>query len=219
MTVDTTRRTLSLQERRRHNREEMTQAILDVSRDIMREEGVAALNLNEVARRVGVKTPSLYEYFHGKVALYDELFRLGLRLYGEHNDRALSGARDGRERLRAAIESYMSFAQQYPELWSLVFERPVPGFVPSEEAMAESRDRLAVASRFVAEAIEEGAMVPGVPPERARDFVIALMHGLAAAHMANEPDLPLGSGRFGSLIPLAMQVLEAAWMPQQAPEI
>lgn len=202
-------------ERRRRNREEMTGAILEAAREVMREQGVAALNLNEVARRVGVKTPSLYEYFSGKTALYDALFRLGLRLYGEYSDRAMQQARDGREELAVAIESYMSFAQQHPELWALVFERPVPGFIPSEQSMAESRDRLSVASRFMEEAIERGEIVPGVQPEQARDFVIALMHGLAAAHMANEPDRPIGSGRFGSLIPLAMQVLEAAWMPQE----
>ena len=213
------KRVLSPEERRRRNREEMVEAILDVAREITREHGVAALNLNEVARRVGVKTPSLYEYFPGKAALYDELFQLGLRLYAEHTDRALAGARDGRERLCLGIESYMSFAQQYPELWALVFERPVPGFVPSERSMAESRERLAVATRFMEEAIQLGELTPGVRPDQARDFVIALMHGLAAAHMANEPELPIGSGRFGSLIPLAMQVLEAAWMPQQAREI
>src|ERR687884_349506 len=90
-----TRRVLTPSERRQRNRDEMTAAILDTARDIMREQGVAALNLNEVARRVGVKTPSLYEYFPGKSALYDELFRLGLRLYAEHTDRALAGGRGG----------------------------------------------------------------------------------------------------------------------------
>src|SRR5919206_702435 len=101
-----TRRVLTPSERRQRDRDEMTAAILDVAREIMREHGVAALNLNEVARRVGVKTPSLYEYFPGKAALYDELFRLGLRLYAEHSDRAMAGARDGRERLCPRIESY-----------------------------------------------------------------------------------------------------------------
>jgi AcrR family transcriptional regulator len=196
----------------------MIDGILEAARDIMREHGVAALNLNEVARRVGVKPPSLYEYFSGKAALYDALFRLGLHLYAEHSDRALEAVPYGWERLRVAMEAYLSFAQQYPELWALVFERPVPGFVPSDESMEQSRAQLAVGSRLIEEAVEKGDIVPGVPAERARDLVIALMHGLAAAHMANEPDLPLGSGRFGSLIPVAMQVLEAAWSPQQTAE-
>ena len=51
-------------ERRQRNRQEMIQAILDVSREVMREEGVAALNLNEVARRLKMKTPSLSRIPH-----------------------------------------------------------------------------------------------------------------------------------------------------------
>lgn len=216
MTPEARNRLLSPVERRRRNRAEMIDGILAAARETMREQGVAALNLNEVARRVGVKPPSLYEYFAGKAALYDELYRLGLRLYAEHSAAAPIEAGDGWEQLRGAIETYISFAQHYPELWSLVFERPVPGFVPSKQSMEESSALLTSTSRFMEQAIEEGEIIPHVPAEQARDFVLALMHGLAASHMANEPDLPLGSGRFGSLIPLAMQVLEAAWSRQQS---
>jgi AcrR family transcriptional regulator len=75
------KRVRSPKERRQRNREEMIAAILDAARTVMREEGVAALNLHEVARRVGLRTPSLYEYFPGKMALYDALYRFGIRLY------------------------------------------------------------------------------------------------------------------------------------------
>jgi hypothetical protein len=39
-----------------------------------------------------------------------------------------------------------------------------------------------------------------------------MMHGLAAMHLANEPHLPMGEGRFGSLIPAAISVFEKAWI-------
>src|SRR5258708_16229801 len=75
---------LSPQERRQRNREEMKNAILEAARQVMREEGVAALNLQEVARRVGVRAPSLYEYFPGKMAIYDALFCMGVGLFAQH---------------------------------------------------------------------------------------------------------------------------------------
>src|SRR5213080_3996368 len=81
------KRVLSPRERRQRNREEMMAAILDAARAVMREEGVAALNLHEVARQVGLRTSSLYEYFPGKMALYDALFRLGTRLYAQGRER------------------------------------------------------------------------------------------------------------------------------------
>ena len=37
------------------------------------------------------------------------------------------------------------------------------------------------------------------------------MHGLTALHMANEPHLPLGQGRFGVLIPAAVALFDKAW--------
>jgi hypothetical protein len=48
-------------------------------------------------------------------------------------------------------------------------------------------------------------------PEQMIDLLIAIMHGLTALHMANEPRVPLGQGRFGALIPAALTVLDKAW--------
>jgi hypothetical protein len=42
------------------------------------------------------------------------------------------------------------------------------------------------------------------------DTVIAISHGLTAMHLANEPHLPIGQGRFGSLIPVVLSILEKA---------
>ena len=145
-TMEKQKSILSPQERRQRNRdrnrEEMKAAILDAARAVMREEGVAALNLQEVARRVGVRAPSLYEYFPGKAAIYDALFRMGVRLSAERSERLAQTSPSLWEYARASLEHYMTFAQDYPELYQLCFERPVPGFVPSEENMNESRQLL-----------------------------------------------------------------------------
>ena len=41
-----------------------------------------------------------------------------------------------------------------------------------------------------------------------------MIHGLTAHHMANEPELPIGSGRFGSLISAAVELFRAKWDPR-----
>ncbi len=38
-----------------------------------------------------------------------------------------------------------------------------------------------------------------------------VMHGLASQHLANNPDAPLGQGRFGSLVPVVVSILKQAW--------
>src|SRR5213593_1981075 len=76
-------RLLSPNERRARNREEVIQGILDTACAVIRDDGVAALNLHEVARRVGMRAQSLYTYFPSKTALYEALFVKGMRIYNQ----------------------------------------------------------------------------------------------------------------------------------------
>ncbi len=109
----------------------------------------------------------------------------------------------------------MRFAQEHPELYQLCFERPVPGFIPSDESMAESRRLLSGSEEVLARAVTNGEIRVNVPYNQARDLIIVMIHGLTSQHMANEPDLPVGSGRYGALLPHAVALFRAAWEPTQ----
>lgn len=204
---------LSPQERRNRNREEMLRSILAAARAVMREQGVAALSLREVARRVKLQAPSLYAYIPSKMALYDALFLEGIRTFRTYRDPIDQRPGSFIEKLHDRLEAYMRFAQEHPDLYQLCFERPVPGFVPSETSMAEILDPLDRFERELATAIADGQISPRVPASQARDLIIATMHGLTSQHLANEPHLPAGSGRYGGLIPAAVALFQAAWEP------
>ena len=209
--------------RRLRNRQAATAEILAAARAQMRAEGAAALNLNEVARRVGLRPPSLYEYFPGgKHAVYDALFAQGFTLFGEMM-RAATAADDPAETLRRSFETYLRFAVEQPDLYQLCFERPVPGFVPSDESLRVSFGALAEGYSTLERAMAQLGNPLGLTVEEAQNLIIALMHGIAALHLANEPHLPPGEGRFGSLIPAATAVLSLALplvpaMPATLPE-
>lgn len=204
-------------ERRRQQREAMIDAILDAACQVMRENGVAALNMQEVARRVGMRAPSLYNYFPSMMAIYEAVFARGMRMFRERMER-LSEQHDAAdwEAHEVGLRHYMEFAKQRPELFQLLFERPVPGFVPSEEGLDEGRKLIEAANGIVARAIDSGLIDSGLTPAQTRDLFLALMHGITALHMANEPELPIGEGRFGSLIPAAMDLLKKAWGSEHA---
>ncbi|MGH2618565.1 MAG: TetR/AcrR family transcriptional regulator [Thermomicrobiales bacterium] len=203
-------------ERRQRNREEVRRAILEAARAVMREQGVAALSLREVARRVNMRAPSLYTYFPSKMALYDALFLMAVRLRAEYRDRGDEGLDDFWDRLHVRFETYMRFAQENPELYQLAYERPIPGFVPSAESLEEAFRAPAGFERFLADAVASGQIVLDMPVAHARDLLIGMIHGLTAQHMANEPELPVGSGRFGSQIPAAVALFRARWDPRGA---
>jgi len=187
----------------------MTETILDTARAIMRENGVAALSMHEMARRLEIRPPSLYNYFAGLMDIYDAVFRLGFTLFGEYVSNYAKDAQTWQEEIRLSMEAYMSFAMKNPELYQLCFERPVPGFVPSEASLQISTGQLEDFYDRIAGL--NGNLKTDIPPEKIADLVIAFAHGLTALHMSNEPELPLGEGRFGALIPAALSILDKAW--------
>src|SRR5215204_6466062 len=203
-------------ERRRRNRDEVRRAILDAARDVMREQGVAALSLREVARRVSMQAPSLYPYFPSKMALYDALFLMAVRLRAEYRDRDDAGRAGFWDRLEGRFESYFRFAQENPDLYQLAYERPVPGFVPSAESLEEAFRAPAGLEQMLDDAVAAGEVMLDIPVAQARDLLIGMIHGLTAHHMANEPALPIGSGRFGSQIPATVALFRAKWDPPGA---
>lgn len=195
--------------RRQRNHQRMEQEILQTARQIMREHGAAALSMQELARRLEIRAPSLYNYFSSLMDIYDALFRLGFTLWEEHITATTQNAQEWQEEVRLVMEAYMIFAIENPELYQLCFERPVPGFVPSAESMQISLRSLQSGYDRISK--QHPHLNTQLPPEQAADLIIALMHGLTALHMANEPQLPIGQGRFGSLIPAALSILVSAW--------
>jgi hypothetical protein len=69
---------------------------------------------------------------------------------------------------------------------------------------------------MLGDAVAAGEVVLDMPVAQARDLLIGMIHGLTAHHMANEPELSIGSGRFGSLIPAAIALFRAKWDPHEA---
>lgn len=201
----------TLRQRRRRYRDEIIEDVLGIAREMMRRDGVAALSFNEIARRLGMQPPSLYHYFASKNAIYDELFRRGFEEFGRKMADRPGQDDTLREKLRSAMETYMRFAQENPDLYQLMFQRPVPEFVPSETSMAASLATLGAARAQFTETLQSGELTLGMPLEEALDLIIAFEHGLTELHLANNPQLPVGEGRFGKLIPQAVEMILGAW--------
>ncbi len=197
--------------RRQQIRQETIEQILNIAREEMRQDGVAALSLGTIARRLGMRTPSLYTYFDSKSGIYDELFRCGFLEFGRWMDERPYQNGPLRDNMKSALETYMRFAQENPELYQIMFQRPVPGFVPSEESMAVSLAQLEKSRQQFSQILDSGQLVINLPLEEARDLFIALQHGLTELHLANNPELEVGNGRFGKLIDQAADLILAAW--------
>lgn len=209
------RKAFSPEQRRQRNRNEVIEAIVEAARQTMREQGAAALNLNEIARALGMKTPSLYEYFPNKMALYDYLFRVGTRdLRARMAEVAVSVTPSAWDSVEQFLTAYIQWAIENPDFFKLLFERHIPGFTPSDESMAEMYLVLEEGRQQLQAILSAARLDPGISVQQAFDVFLVLQHGITALHLANSPNLPIGQGRFTILISFVTDMMKTAWQRQ-----
>src|SRR5512135_3414148 len=109
--------------------------ILAAAWEIAAESGLAAVSLHEVARRVGIRQPSLYGYVSSKLDLYDAMFAQAYeQLLARLDSSAPSGT--AREQLLHISRVVLDFAVENPSRQQLIFQRTIPGFEPSAASYA-----------------------------------------------------------------------------------
>lgn len=195
------------EDRRLRRRNETVQEILDTAIEVMGEEGVAALSLAEVARRVGMRPPSLYQYFPSKLAIYDALFERGTRQMVEVLDPYLPRlAEDPRRAIAAGQEATIAWVVANPVLAQLLYWRPVPGFEPSPQAFGPAVRQLEVLGEALRAAVDAGQLAPAAASEEGVALFTVLMSGVISQQLSNEPSAPAGKGRFTRLTPKALDM-------------
>lgn len=218
-TAGTTRPTATAPgDRRARRRHETMAEILAIAEDVMTEEGVNGLSLSEVARRLGVKPPSIYKYFDSLMAIFDALFEQGQRDHLEVVRVAMERAEPGLAGLTAGLEASGRWALTHPAVAQLLFWRPVPSFEPTPAAMAPSAEMVRLQREALATAAAAGELGPGADSDEALWLVSVLVSGVIGQAMANDPGLPWGEGRFSPLLPKLLGTLVAHYPPQARAE-
>lgn len=192
----------ALPDRRQRRRQETIEQVLDVAVEVMADHGVAGLTLGEVARRMGIRPPSLYVYFDGKHALYDALFERGWRALLD-TVRAVEATRDGVDLVAdlVAIESaFVRWAVEHPAYAPLMFWRPVPGFAPSEEAYAPAVEIAAMSRAFLVRLRAAGLLAPDADLDLVYRTQTAVISGVITQQLANAPGEPFATGAFTSTL-------------------
>jgi AcrR family transcriptional regulator len=159
-------------------REARTAEIVEVAWKLAAVDGIGGFSLHALARELGIRQPSLYEYFDSKHALYDAMFADGNRTLLARLD-ALVLPDDPRKAVKVAARAFVDFAIEDAARGQLLFSRPIPGFEPSAEAYAPAVEVLA---RTV-----QGLRAAGMRSQADVDCFIAMIGGLIAAQMSNDP--------------------------------
>lgn len=191
-------------DRRARRRAETIEEILRLALEIMSDVGAGGLTFAELARRLGVRPPSLYKYFDSVLAIYDQLFRRGQREHLEAVRTAMSDAEPGAPAIVAGLQAGGAWATHHPTLAQLLFWRPVPGFEPSPEAFAPSLDMVDLFRQALHDAAQSGQIDADLASEETLALLSVIAAGVRSQYLANEPGAPLARSRFFNLIPRAV---------------
>lgn len=193
-------------DRRARRRQQTIDEVLDTAAEIMAEQGVGGLSVGEIARRMGIRPPSLYGYFPSKHAIYDALFARGARDLLDAMQEALdedeiARADDLAETLLRSATTMIRWCMAAPAYSQLLFWRPVPGFVPSQEAYAPAVEFFETSHRQFTTLQERGLLRPDIAVDHIlRDWTV-IIAGVTSQQLSNAPDESFEEGRFTSALP------------------
>ena len=159
-------------------REARVAEIVDVAWKLAAIDGIGGFSLHAVARELGIRQPSLYEYFDSKLALYDAMFADGNRKLLERVD-ALHLPDDPRRALKLMMRAFVDFALEDTARQELLFARPIPGFEPSPEAYAPAVEVLERTGALLRAA--------GMRAQGDIDCFVAMVGGVVASQNSNDP--------------------------------
>src|SRR3954453_7471540 len=200
-------------DRRQRRRLETIEEVLDHAAAIMIEDGVAGLSLGEIARRMGIRPPSLYVYFPSKNALYDALFARGVTtLLDQMRDlleTALSPGDDLAEIMLRFARSFVEWGVTHPVYAQLFHWRPVPGFEPSAEAYAPSVELYQLGRQRFVDLQQHGLIRADADiDEVQRDWTI-LVTGVVTQQLSNAPEETFVNGRYVAALPRVVAMFAA----------
>ncbi|WP_445529808.1 TetR/AcrR family transcriptional regulator [Streptomyces cyslabdanicus] len=204
------------EDRRLRRRNDTVREILDTALEVMAEEGVAALSLAEVARRMGMRPPSLYQYFPSRTAVYDALFERGMReTVGVLEPYRAMLSRDPRGALLAGQQATVAWAMAHPVLAQLLYWRPVPGFEPTPRAFEPAVRQLELLRAALRAAVGAGQLSPAAAEEDGVALYTALMAGVISQQLANEPSARVEEGRFTRLTRTTVDMFFHFYAPEE----
>jgi AcrR family transcriptional regulator len=156
--------------------------VVTVAAELADAHGLEGLTLAQVAERLGVRLPSLYNHVEGLPGLRRELTLLGLRTFGEWISRAAIGKASD-EAVLAVAQAYRRFVAEHPGLYAAIVQAPAP----EDQVLAQ-------ASRTIVEVVLAVLAPYHLAPAAAVHAVRglrSLVHGFATLEGAGGFGLPL----------------------------
>ncbi len=162
--------------------------LLAAASNLLAAEGPGALTVRRIAADAGMSTMNVYSRFGGKDGVVEHLFLRGFELLAEGMN-AIEPSADPRADLMSCGRAYRQFALDHSTLYSVMFDKAVPDFEPSERALTAAAQTLQLLADRLERVMRAGYILPAEPMHLAA-IVWSTCHGvmsLELQHMGPHP--------------------------------
>ncbi|WP_440099393.1 TetR/AcrR family transcriptional regulator [Streptosporangium sp. H16] len=166
----------------RASQDQLRARLLDVASQLLVTVGPESLSMRRIATEAGCSTTVIYTMFGSKEGLAEALYLEGFERFRRRLE-AVPSRKDALEHLIALGPAYREAALNEPGYYALMFERAIPGFMPSERARTLARAALNIVDRVIADCISAGYIVP-TQPRKIADAVWAAAQGAISLERA-----------------------------------
>ena len=118
---------MAIGERRRKEKEDLRQEILDAARELFLADGYDNVSMRKVAKRISYSPTTIYLYFKDKTDLLHQVCEEAFRKLGEEIVRSQSLGDTSIEVLRQGMFAYVAFGLINPRHYEVVFISPKRG--------------------------------------------------------------------------------------------
>ena len=169
--------------------EKIKSAILDRALEIIVREGLDNLTMRNLAGRVKMTAPNIYNYYSGKDEIYLSLVVKGFEMLHAVMKTARDGGTGKKERARAMLEAYLKFGIEHPHYYDILFVLPTPKYNDYRgtpyESLSETELRISMdIADMAAQTIREiyGQAVEDDIITRRLIQIWSLLHGMISLH-------------------------------------
>jgi AcrR family transcriptional regulator len=172
-------------ERRARARDSIRTKILDAARDLFIRDGVEAVTMRAIAKKIEYTPTTIYHHFRDKHALLLELCTIDMQRLGQAFQ-SIGRIEDPMERTRRFGLAYVDFGLDHPGIYRFLFMTPKPDIM-SEAAISASPEQNAYL--MLRESVREGIAAGRYRPEfddadQLAQLLWGGLHGIVSLHVA-----------------------------------
>lgn len=168
--------------RKDHTREELTELAVQAGRQLVAEQGPAALTARNVAQAIGYTPGTLYNVFENIDALAAAINIESMLTFAEKLRRLSTQSQTTEDRVRHIAFAYLEFHKDEPQLWSLLFA------VPLEHHSNAYHDAIHAIFDQVTEAMQPLSETPTLARRKAK-ILWSTLHGICLLQQSGKLDV------------------------------